>query len=83
MSQQNEPAHTADTITLRLSRDHVHQILDGLDQRLESWTRTGQAWSEDRIEEESCLEECSSEREAFAIARLYEVIIREIRDQCV
>ncbi len=81
MSQQNDPDHTDDTITLRLARDHVHQILDGLDQRLESWTRTGQAWSEDRIEEEACLEECSSAREAFAIARLYALIITEINDQ--
>lgn len=82
MSHQNEHANANDVITLRLSRDHVHQILDGLDQRLEAWTRTGEAWSEDRIEEESCLEECSSASEAFAIARMYEVIIREIRGQC-
>ena len=70
-----------DFVTLRLRRDDVGQILDGLEQRMIIWQATAEYLEADYTTLSDIVEECSHPEEAHAIAEHYENIIKQIRRQ--
>jgi hypothetical protein len=73
--------HMDDIVTLRLSRLAVGQMLDGLDERMQSWRATAEYMDTGESPEGIVINECTNEHEATAIANLYEEIIDSIRAQ--
>jgi hypothetical protein len=70
-------------ISLRLTRNEVGQILDGLTVRAEAWEKTAEYLSSGSIPagEIFVIEECSDPAEAYAISNQYRLIIRKITSQ--
>ena len=69
------------TITLKLPRLVVSQILDGLYQRLDVWRYTEHFLLTGCTDEKYWPEECSEPAEARRIAQYYEEAIRLIEQQ--
>jgi len=68
-------------ITLKLPRQMVGQILDGLSERSQVWRYTEKYMETGYVEEGCLIEECSSADEARNIAEYYEEIISCIEKQ--
>jgi hypothetical protein len=68
-------------VSLRLTRNDVGQILDGLEQRRIIWQATAEWLMYDYSELSDSIEECSDPLEAQAIAEHYQTIINTIRNQ--
>ena len=67
------------TITIKLSRDDVGQVIDGLLARRDSWRNTQKYLDGEEVD---CLiEECSDPEEACWIADYYDKIIDSIKEQ--
>lgn len=67
------------SVTLR--RLDWGKLLDGLEQRAETWENTAAMLREHAYDRRSPLEECSDPEEAEQIAASYRRIITEIREQ--
>ena len=68
-----------DIITIKLSRNDVGQIIDGLLERRDSWRNTQKYLGGKEVD---CLiEECSDPEEANWIADYYDKIINSIKEQ--
>lgn len=72
------PTDTA--VQLRLPRRDVGQILDGLEVLIEQWDATA-AWFRTGEVGDIPIRECSGAEEAESIARYYQDIAAEIREQ--
>jgi hypothetical protein len=68
-------------VTLRLPRNVVGQIIDGLTERMIIWQTTEQYLEEGYSHLGDCIEECSDSQEAHFIAQEYENIIDLINKQ--
>ena len=68
-----------DIITLKLSREDIGQMIDGLSVRRDSWRET-QKYLEGQ-EVDCVIEECSDSKEACLIADNYDRIIKTIGNQ--
>ena len=68
-------------VTLRLPRDDVGQILDGLTERMIIWKATEEYLETGFSHFGDCIEECSHAEEARFIAQYYEKIIDLIYKQ--
>jgi hypothetical protein len=68
-----------DIITLKLSREDIGQMIDGLSVRRDSWRET-QKYLEGQ-EVDCIIEECSDSEEACLIADNYDRIIKTIGNQ--
>ena len=68
-------------ITLKLPRQMVGQILDGLRERQKVWRYTEEYMETGCTEEPCIIEECSSSDEARNITAYYEEIISSIEKQ--
>jgi hypothetical protein len=68
-------------ITLKLNRNDVGQILDGLEQRRIIWQATAEYLESGYTTLSDMIEECSDPLEAQAIAEHYQTIINTIRNQ--
>jgi hypothetical protein len=68
-------------ITLKLPRQMVGQMLDGLRERQKVWLDTVEYMETGATEELCIIEECSSATEARNIAAYYEEIIDSIEKQ--
>ena len=68
-------------ITLKLFRNDVGQVIDGLAVRRENWRYTQRYLEEGYMEDGRIIEECSSAEEASSIADCYDRIISEIQSQ--
>jgi hypothetical protein len=70
-----------DMVTLRLSRNDVGQIIDGLCARLDSWRTTQRYFEGDHVEAGTIIEDCDGAEEAKKIADCYNEIIDNINRQ--
>lgn len=68
-------------IILKLLRNDVGQIIDGLAVRRDNWRYTQRYLEEGHMEDGRIIEECSSVEEASNIADCYDRIISEIQSQ--
>ena len=68
-------------VTLRLPRNDVGQILDGLTERMIIWKATEEYLETGSSHFGDCIEECSHAEEARFIAQYYEKIIDLIYKQ--
>ena len=68
-------------ITLRLTRNDVGQILDGLEQRRIIWQATAEYLESGYTTLSDTIEECSDSQEAQAIADDYQRVMDAIRKQ--
>ena len=68
-------------VTLRLDRNDVGQILDGLVCRLEAWQVTQQWFEDGYLEEDQQIEECDDFEEAQRMVKTYERLIQIVREQ--
>jgi hypothetical protein len=71
---------TDTVVRLSLPRNHVGQILDGLEVLIEQWRATATCLRTDQVGDQ-IIRECSDAGEAERIAGFYEEIATEIRDQ--
>jgi hypothetical protein len=76
---QSEQA--ADNVVLRLPRDFVGQVLDGLDVLIEQWDYTAEYLEHGMVRDDVLIRECSDAAEASAIAEYYRRIREAIREQ--
>jgi hypothetical protein len=74
-------ATASDTITIRLPRNDVGQILDALGVRRDEWRYTQRYLEEGYEEAGRLIEECKDASEARVIADYYDAIIAKIRKQ--
>ena len=70
-----------DTVTLRLPRDYVGQMLDGLDVLIEQWEATEQYMEGNDCIEDVIIYEAKDAAEAASIAKYYRRIKRRIEKQ--
>lgn len=68
-------------VTLKLSRNDVGQIIDGLGSRRDSWRDTQRYLEEGYMETERTIEECSDAEEASGLADCYDRIISVIQSR--
>ncbi|MBM4104474.1 MAG: hypothetical protein FJ263_10615 [Planctomycetes bacterium] len=68
-------------VKLTLSRMDIGQILDGLHERMLVWRATEEYMETGYPQSSDCVEECSDESEACAIADYYQYIIDTIKKQ--
>ena len=68
-------------VILILPSIEVFQILDGLQQRLESWRHTEKYLLQGYADDSYGIEECSDAEEAHKIAGYYKEIIKSIQSQ--
>ena len=68
-------------VTLRLPRNDVGQIIDGLTQRMIIWKTTEEYLETGYSHHGDCIEECSDPEEARFIAQYYKNIIDSINKQ--
>ena len=70
-----------ETVSLRLPRNAVGQILDGLDVLAEQWEATAAYHRDGTVPEDCLVRECSDEGEAEWVAAFYRQIIGLIEAQ--
>ena len=70
-----------DVVTLKLLRNDLGQIIDGLCVRQDSWRYTQQYLETGYVDVEQGIEECSKPEEAQNIADYYDKIIEKIQQQ--
>jgi hypothetical protein len=70
-----------DFVKLTLSRMDVGQIIEGLHERMLVWRATEEYMETGYPQSADCIEECSDEHEARAIADYYQHIINTIKKQ--
>jgi hypothetical protein len=68
-------------LTLRISRNDLGQIIDGVDVLIEQWDATAEFLETGIAPEDVCIREASSVRECRAIADRYRSIRRRLRAQ--
>ena len=68
-------------ITIKLSRNDVGQIIDGLYERMIIWKTTAEYLRNGHLDCGGMIEECSEPEEAENIADHYEKIINQIKAQ--
>lgn len=70
------------TYMIRLGKNELGQILDGLRMREVSWRGTAEYLVSDQLADDSiAIEECRDEHEATRIADFYAAIIRDLERQ--
>jgi hypothetical protein len=69
------------TYVLRLDSNDVGQLLDGLEARVEAWTKTANYHRTGDSPPDFLVEECNDAEEAERIAVHYRAIITKIRKQ--
>ncbi len=70
-----------DFVKLTLSRMDIGQVLDGLHERMLIWRATEEYFIDGCPQSADCIEECSDEHEARAIADYYQYLIDTIKKQ--
>lgn len=70
-----------DFVKLILSRMDIGQVLDGLHERMLVWRATEEYFINAYPQSADCIEECSDEHEARAIAEYYQYLIDTIKKQ--
>ena len=70
-----------DIVTVKLPKDDLGQIIDGLCVRRDTWRSTQQYLGSGHIDIEQGIEECSNPEEAQSIADYYDEIIEKIQQQ--
>lgn len=73
----NEPQ----IVELRLSRNSVGQIIDGLEVLEDQWRETAEFYETGAFNEDTTVRECSGAREARNIQATYRDILAEITGQ--
>ena len=68
-------------VTLRLPRNDIGQIVDGLTERIIIWRTTEEYLETGYSHRGDCVEECSDPEEARFIAQYYEKIVDLIQNQ--
>lgn len=68
-------------LTLTLDAQDVYQLLDGLENRLESWQKTLIYLKGGDVD--IVIEECSNKEEANSIIKHYEKLINNIKNQII
>jgi len=68
-------------VKLILSRMDIGQILDGLHERMLVWRATEEYMETGYPQSSDCIEECSDEHEAHAIADYYQYLIDTVKKQ--
>lgn len=70
-----------EVVTLRLPRDFVGQLLDGLEVLIEQWEYTAEYMATGLVRDDMSVRECSDEDEAIKIAAYYQRIREAIEGQ--
>ena len=68
-------------IELKLSRNDLGQVIDGLCVRRDSWRYTQRHLEDGYVESDRLIEECSNADEASDIADCYDRIISQVQSQ--
>ena len=69
------------TYHLELDENDLGQLMDGLEQRAESWERTAGYLRSGFLDGDEVIEECSDPREADSIAAHYRSILQKLHTQ--
>jgi hypothetical protein len=70
-----------ETVTLRLPRGFVGQILDGLEVLIEEWEHTAEYHETGLVRDGVCVRECTDAGEAEEMAGFYRRIREEVAGQ--
>ena len=68
-------------VTVRIKRDYLGQIADGLGVLLEQWEATRAYWRDGTSPEDGCIRECNDLSEAEWACRYYEEILAAVHRQ--